>query len=63
MAPHPDDNPKTHIPVSLRLTSALAEAVRQIAEREETSQATILRRYVRRGVELERRSHDGNEAA
>jgi predicted transcriptional regulator len=63
MATHHPTTPKTRTPVTLRVPDAIAAEVRQIAERDDLTQGAVLRRLVRRGLEAERRSHDGNEAA
>jgi hypothetical protein len=53
--------PREHI-ISLRVPNQLHTAVKAIARREAETTATIWRRLVKRGLELER--HDGgNEAA
>ena len=49
-------------PLTFTTSSVVADAVRQLAEREETSQSTILRRLVRRGLEVERRDVRGDVA-
>ena len=43
-------------PATLRLTAAVNAEVREIAQREDASVATILRRLVKRGLEVERRA-------
>jgi hypothetical protein len=53
---------KTRTPVSLLMQPAVSAEVRLKAEAEETSVSTILRRLIKRGLELER-STDSDEAA
>ena len=49
--------------ISLRVPRTLTTAVKSIARRESETAATIWRRLVKRGLEVERRSDPGNEAA
>lgn len=50
------EKPTNKTPLSFVPSDAVAAEVRQLAERDEISQADVLRRLVRRGLEVERRT-------
>jgi hypothetical protein len=49
--------------IAFRAPRTLVDEVRKLARRDAETQASTLRRLIRGGLELERRTNHGNEAA
>ena len=49
--------------VTIRLPRVIVDEVRTIAQRDLERESVTLRRLIRRGLALERRDHDSDEAA
>ena len=54
---------QSSIVTTIRLPRVIVDEVRTIAQRDLERESVTLRRLIRRGLALERRDHEGDEAA